>query len=420
MTARAHRQCPIAVLGAGVLVLAGLLGAAPPAAAATYEPYVYTSVATFFGSGSTDGVVAAPSGPSLVVPAIIESWGEFEEIMVDTSPALALAVWAYFQNGGDMAQIVLSTDESPASLMSAMATFVPLRPPGVMGDLYLVPALGGLDGGDHLAVATTLAAVADRNMGLALVDPPDATVTTAVTDDDVAALVDLVADLRAVLPAEQWAHTALYAGGFTAQAGAELPAGVSAATPVPPSGVVAGALAANDTNHGVGDALTGPGARVAGVQTTFVPTNAQLGQLTSAGADAFASPPGAGIVVWGTRTLAAADPAAGTLVAQARILDYIERALVVELSPDLATVPDDSDLWSWVGGRAAGVLAEMWTDGVIGVGTSWTTPPFTVTADDTTMTPADIAAGHLILAVHLLLPDGTGQDLTVELQTATG
>ena len=357
-----------------------------------------TGVATFFGAG-----VAGPeiSGPG---PVVLPSWPGFADNVTDPSPGLALAVYAYFENGGPGVQVVLTPDDTPSSLVAAMAAFVPPEPTDrVAGDVFAVPALAGFSGADYDQVATGLVAVAEAANGIALLDPPAGTVQEVVETDDVTPLLDAAEHLRSVLPPDQQYRAVLYGNRVVTPAGSAdwLPGAPAAGTTVPLVGLVAGVFASNDNTRGVWTAPAGTSANLVGVgyggavDLEFLPTNEQAGQLNVEGVNAVMALPGYGPVVWGARTVAGTDLAGSPwkYVSTRRLANFIEHSLEQSLAWCVFE-PNLPPLWQAVDAETTEFLSGLYGQGAFGGATA--AAAFQVAVDATTMTPVDIDTGRLV------------------------
>jgi phage tail sheath protein FI len=138
----------------------------------------------------------------------------------------------------------------------------------------------------------------------------------------------------------QGAHGAVYWPRLmTADAG---PEGFGA------GGAVAGVIARTDASRGVWKAPAGLDAGVAGILALTAMTNDDVsGDLNPLGLNVLRTFPGAGPVVWGTRTLAGSDILASDskYVPVRRLTDYIASSLY--LGTQFAVFePNDPDLWA--------------------------------------------------------------------------
>jgi Bacteriophage tail sheath protein len=118
----------------------------------------------------------------------------------------------------------------------------------------------------------------------------------------------------------------------------------------PPSGAIAGVMARTDAARGVWKAPAGLDAGLAGVQELKAKlTDAQNGILNPLGVNCLRTFPGAGSVVWGSRTLAGAD----SLASEWKYVPVRRTALFIEESLYRGTQwvvfePNDAPLWSQI------------------------------------------------------------------------
>ncbi len=129
-------------------------------------------------------------------------------------------------------------------------------------------------------------------------------------------------------------------------------------------GAVAGIMARTDASRGVWKAPAGLDAGVAGVLGLTAPTNDEVsGDLNPLGLNVLRTFPGAGLVVWGARTLAGSDvlQSDSKYVPVRRLTDYLSASLY--LGTQFAVFePNDPDLWAQlrlaVGGFMRGLFGQ--------------------------------------------------------------
>ena len=113
------------------------------------------------------------------------------------------------------------------------------------------------------------------------------------------------------------------------------------------SGAVAGIMARTDASRGIWKAPAGLAAGIAGALRLTAPTNdAVSGALNQIGLNVLRTFPGAGMVVWGARTLAGSDVLSSDskYVPVRRLTDYLSASLY--LGTQFAVFePNDPDLW---------------------------------------------------------------------------
>lgn len=142
--------------------------------------------------------------------------------------------------------------------------------------------------------------------------------------------------------------------------GAGAPAG--ATKTIGAGGAVAGLYASTDASRGVFKAPAGLNARLAGAVAVTPLSNADLDSLNSANAavNAIRYIPGAGIVVFGSRTLQAGFVT--QYVPVRRSLIYIEKALT-DLTRFAIFEPNDSRLWARLDATVSNFLNTFWAQG---------------------------------------------------------
>ena len=166
-----------------------------------------------------------------------------------------------------------------------------------------------------------------------------------------------------------------------------------------PCGVVAGAIARNDASRGVWKAP-------AGLEVTLRPardltetlTDAEQGAINPSGLNVLRSLPGAGRVVWGSRTLVGSDRLASEwkYVPVRRLALMIEEALY-RGTQWVVFEPNDEPLWSQIRLSIGAYMHGLFRQGAF-QGTSASQAYF-VKCDSETTTQADIDAGVVNILV---------------------
>jgi uncharacterized protein len=211
-------------------------------------------------------------------------------------------------------------------------------PPGAAGGMYALGALRfprfnllclpGLTCDDDAAVGAAIAYCVQER-ALMIVDSPPAGGAPSV--GSLAALGE---------------HAALYHPRVSLVETAA--GGASRTLNLPACGAVAGVMARTDAARGVWKAPAGLQAGIAGVRDLTEPTDdAVSGRLNPQGINVLRIFPGAGIVVWGARTLKGDDTQSSEFkyVPVRRLTDYIASSLY--LGTGFAVFePNDVDLWS--------------------------------------------------------------------------
>jgi phage tail sheath protein FI len=171
----------------------------------------------------------------------------------------------------------------------------------------------------------------------------------------------------------------------------------NANTARPPSGVAAGIYARIDQAHGVWKAPAGQAATAMGVTTlvqTVTPADAEM--LRSAGINAIRKIAGAGIVLWGAGTFAAASENDWKYVNIRRFLLFLERSIEEGLSWAVFE-PNGETLWAEIRLEISAFLHTAWRAGAL----QGVTPKdaYFVRCDATTMTQDDIDNGRVIASI---------------------
>jgi len=230
------------------------------------------------------------------------------------------------------------------------------------------------------AVTTALAYCETQNAFL-LVDPdPSVTAANAVT--------------AAGLFAAAGVHGALY--------WPRLITPDSQSSGLPPSGAIAGVMARTDSERGVWKAPAGLAAGVAGATGLAYPTSdAVSGALNPFGINVLRSFPGAGLVVWGARTLGGSDirDDAFKYVPVRRLTDYIEASLY--LGTQFAVFePNDPVLWGQLRLAVGGFMRGLFRQGAFQQSQSGAeSDSFFVICDSSVNPQTEIDAGRVNIVV---------------------
>jgi phage tail sheath protein FI len=256
---------------------------------------------------------------------------------------------------------------------------------------------------DNEVISVALA-FAERKRAFAIIDPPpQAPATGASTDSP--------------QPIQYW-MTGLASGGYIlplSQNGALYFPYLAATDPVtstkitiPPSGFVAGVYATTDANRGVWKAPAGLATvllNTAGPVAPGVMNDPQQGVLNLDSINCLRSFSSIGTVVWGSRTLVAANPAyqQNIYVPVRRMTLFIEQSLLASLRW-VVFEPNDEPLWIAIRTSVESFLLSLFNQGAL----QGSTPSlaFKVTCDSTTTTPDDQALGivNIIVAFAPLKP----------------
>jgi phage tail sheath protein FI len=319
-----------------------------------------TSIAAFVGP-TTSGPVERP----VRVAGMAEYEQTFGPLDGDDT---GVSTRLFFENGGRSAYVVRTDD--PAVGLQALETVD-------IFNLLAVPATARLGEADAAQLVAAAAAFSERRRGFYLVDPP-----AALSVADVGAWKD---DLQAS------ASAALY---FPSVQVDDPPGGLR---DVPASGAVAGVIARIDGQRGVWKQPAGAEADIRGVRgLTAAVADPDGERLHAAGVNALRAFPGKGILVWGGRTLAAADDPQWKYVSVRWLVLFIEESIDRGIRW-AAFEPNDEPLWRAVRSSIEGFLLELFRRGALQAQTP--DAAFFVRCDRTTMTQDDIDEGRLVCLV---------------------
>jgi phage tail sheath protein FI len=181
-----------------------------------------------------------------------------------------------------------------------------------------------------------------------------------------------------------------------------LPAGASRTLDLPACGAVAGVMARIDASRGVWKAPAGREAGIAGVGTLTQPTDDDLsGQLNPRGVNVLRAFPGAGIVIWGARTLKGDDTASSEFkyVPVRRTTDYIASSLY--LGTQFAVFePNDPDLWAQLRFAVGNFMRGLFRQGAFQQSPQRTeSDSFFVVCDETVNPQSEIDLGRVNVVV---------------------
>ncbi len=177
---------------------------------------------------------------------------------------------------------------------------------------------------------------------------------------------------------------------------------------IPPSGFIAGVIAREDTNRGVWKAPAGYEALVSntvGVAASGRMTDPRQGTLNPLGVNCLRTFPGIGTIVFGARTLVAANPAFQQYryVPVRRMALFLEQSLVGSLGWVIFE-PNDTPLWVSIKTTIDHFMLGLFNQGAFQGSTP--SEAFQVACDATTTTPDDQANGivNIIVAFAPLKP----------------
>jgi uncharacterized protein len=279
------------------------------------------------------------------------------------------AARAFFESGGGLLFVVRTADAGADAHRAALAALEAVY------DVEIVAAPGSTRANDANANAIAVALIdhAERmNFRFALIDSPK-----GASVDEIEAFRVPFASSRAALyyPWVRDADGALQ----------------------PPSGFVAGIIAASDRERAVWKApgnLPVPGAT--GFETAI--DNALNERLNPQGINCFRQLAGRGLRLWGARTLSR-DPDY-KYISTRRMISFLERS-ISGTGSFAVFEPNGPALWGIVRATIEDFLTDLWRQGAL-AGTK-TEEAFFVRCDRSTMTQDDIDAGRLIVEIGVAM-----------------
>ena len=337
-------------------------------------------------TGTTAFVGFASTGP-IDHPTIVASVADYEATFGTISAAqkLSLSVRDFFLNGGGKAVIVRADADGRHGRADALigkakvktGLYALARMEERVG-LLVVPDAAYLREKDAAQVTQTAASFAEAHGVFHIADIPGA--VAGKGHDAAVRWSKTIARSRNMAIYHPWV------GGPK-----------NANTARPPSGVAAGIYARIDQAHGVWKAPAGQAAAAMGVTSlvqTVTPADAEM--LRSAGINAIRKIAGAGIVLWGAGTFAAASDSEWKYVNIRRFLLFLERSIEEGLSWAVFE-PNGETLWAEIRLEISAFLHTAWRGGAL----QGVTPKdaYFVRCDATTMTQDDIENGRIIASV---------------------
>jgi Bacteriophage tail sheath protein len=181
-----------------------------------------------------------------------------------------------------------------------------------------------------------------------------------------------------------------------------LAGGMTRTLNLPACGAVAGVMARIDATRGVWKAPAGREAGIVGVSALTESTDDKLsGQLNPKGINVLRAFPGAGIVVWGSRTLKGDDTAASEFkyIPVRRLTDYIASSLY--LGTQFAVFePNDPDLWAQLRLAVGAFMRGLFRQGAFQQSSKRAeSDSFFVVCDETTNPQSEIDLGRVNVVV---------------------
>lgn len=168
-----------------------------------------------------------------------------------------------------------------------------------------------------------------------------------------------------------------------------------------PGGAIAGLYVRTDTQRSVSKAPAGYGAEIRGALGLAFPlSDADIGTLYDGApyVNSFKSIPGAGVVVYGSRTLARTT--SDKFIPVRRTLNYLKFSLK-QLTEFAVFEPNDRNLWSRIESSLSGFLGEFYRTG--GLRGQNTAQAFYVVCNETNNTPLTIDQGIVNVEVGVAL-----------------
>ncbi len=352
-----------------------------------------TAVELFFLNGGKEAVVlqvakraAAPSARVIGKEALVSKREQLtrDGIMTGRSPALAN-----------------SAPQLDASCFTADKGGIRALDGAAFNLLYILPYRAGES--VDIEVLAAAAAYCRERRAMLIIDAPREWA-------DVSAAERGAASLRSALGADA-KNAILYFPYLRRGSGAQ---------EVPPGAAVAGIIARTDAQRGVWRSPAGLEAQVRGADGAVVPiSDADIDRLNPAGVNSIRTLPGAGLAVWGARTLAGSeggDPEWNYIPVR-RLALLIEESLIRGLSWT-AFEPNGEALWALVRQAASSLLDDLYRKGAFQGGSP--RDAYFVKCDRETTASADIDRSITNLVVGFA-PLGPAEFviLRVQLRTAT-
>ncbi|HET7880715.1 MAG TPA: phage tail sheath subtilisin-like domain-containing protein, partial [Acetobacteraceae bacterium] len=341
-----------------------------------------TRVETYRGGQLTDVWIKAVNGASALISIAAQneaSWGGKTPAAgtskFPTSPTNLPAGFDALFSSDDFLNVFLSN-----SSLDNVEIF----------NLLLVPGVA-----DNSVVSAALA-FAERKRAFAILDPPPQAPASGSTTGNPKPIQEWMTGLPGgyILPQSQ--NGALY---FPYLVSNDPVTGNN--IPMPPSGFVAGQYAQTDANRGVWKAPAGLANVVlntAGPVPGGIMNDPQQGVLNLDSINCLRSFSGIGTVLWGARTLVAANPAyqQSAYVPVRRMTLFIEQSLLASLRW-VVFEPNDEPLWTAIKSSIESFLLSLFRQGALQGATP--SDAFQVKCDATTTTPDDQASGRVIIVV---------------------
>jgi phage tail sheath protein FI len=353
---------------------------------------VGTSTAAFLG-------LAPAAGKHLNEPFAVSNWGQFvREFCDENSPGtdLARAVYGFFLNGGGRCYVLNIGKGNPITGDARKRTGIAALE--TVDEARIVAAPGFTDILSYEALITHCEKMGDR---FAILDAPDPVGnldalkrvgSSGAGPEDGDEKKKKTPGADAAYRPRQTACAAFYYPWI--MAGDPMAPGSIVNTP--PSGHLAGVYARTDATRGVHKAPANEPIRGA-LDLSFRVTQAEQGELNSAGVNCIRFFPDAGIRVWGARTLAE-ESSEWRYISVRRLFNMIEQS-IQEGTRWIVFESNDSRTWKAIERDVRAFLTLVWRDGAL----KGATPDqaFFVKCDDETNPPEVIDAGRLITEIGI-------------------
>jgi len=343
------------------------------------------------GTSTAGFVGVAPTREARPNEAVaINDWSQFRRVFTaenSTSTALGQAVFGFFANGGSRCYVV--NIGSAESIVGGGGGRSGLRALEEIDEVAIIAAPGFHDAEAHDALIGQCERLGDR---FAILDCPP-----QVEDlDDLAEIAELDAtgapSGSGLRPrSSPGGYGAFYFPWITARDPID-----GSIKPTAPSGYLAGVYARTDAGRGVHKAPANEPIQGA-LGLTYRVTHAEQGSLNSAGVNCLRSLPGAGIRVWGARTVAAAA-SEWRYVPVRRLFNMVRETIAIGTRWTVFE-PNDATLWKAISRDVRAFLTGLWRDGALQGTTA--EEAFFVKCDAETNPPDVIQAGQVVILVGI-------------------
>lgn len=350
---------------------------------------VTTSVASFVGKTARGPVGRAEK---------IDSFDQYKRIYGDIASendAMGLAVLLFYLNGGKSAYICRLANETNEPLTANDFTHFYDSILANIQDVNVILLPGEYwpkDGSSNLIINATLAHCDKMKNRIIIIDlPADLELKQATTVNQLA------------LPSS--ANSVLYYPWLKITNplyNAEENSTVNKTLVVAPSSFAAGIWSRIDESQGVWKAPAGMNANLIGTTgLKYKVRDSEQDQLNSLGINCIREMPGAGIVVWGARTLASSSGPEWRYIPVRRTAMMIEKS-IYEGTQWVVFEPNNQHLWSTLRRTISKFLSTLFRDGAL-QGIKASDAYFVHCGLDETMTQADIDTGRVIVLVGIAL-----------------